>query len=145
MPPIYPEAELERSGGASMHMHGDEYYGKALASVVRMVLEARKSASIGPATVNEIYDAMVKGGYQFETRIEDNAQRGLRVSLSKNTTVFHRLPSGKYGLTEWYPAVKEKDPNSKKHTAVPEVDGSEPRETVEAEELEEVGFLKKPR
>jgi hypothetical protein len=105
--PIYPDAELERSHSIVGPMRGDEYYGKALASVVRWVLEARKAANLGPATVNEIYDAMASGGYQFEAKNEDNAKRGLRISLTKNG-VFHRLPTGKFGLTEWYPAIKDK-------------------------------------
>ena len=34
------------------------------------------------------------------------------VSLTKNSQTFHKLPNGKYGLREWYPAVKDKKPGS---------------------------------
>jgi hypothetical protein len=93
---------------------GDEYYGKALAWVVKDILVHRNKTGHGPASVNEIFAAMIKGGYKFETENEDNAKRGLRISLTKNSTTFHKLPTGKFGLREWYPAIKDaKDRNGK--------------------------------
>jgi hypothetical protein len=125
-PPIYPDAQLERSQGITTPVRGDEYYGKPLATVVRWVLEARQAANLGPATINELYDAMAKGGYLFDAKSEDNAKRGLRISLAKNTTTFHRLPTGKFGLTEWYPTIKERpEPNGGKKQAVPSIDGEQ--------------------
>jgi hypothetical protein len=50
---------------------------------------------------------MVKGGYHFEAKNDVNARRGLYISLAKNTTTFHKLPNGNYGLVAWYPAVRE--------------------------------------
>jgi hypothetical protein len=87
-------------------VRGDEYYGKPLASVVRLILESRDRSGAGPATINQIYDAMVEGCYQFETSNPENAKRGLRESLAKNSSMFHKLPTGKFGLTAWYPAIK---------------------------------------
>lgn len=49
---------------------------------------------------------MIAGGYQFETKDDNNAMRGMRISMAKNIK-FHKLPNGKWGLKEWYPNVKE--------------------------------------
>lgn len=62
------------------------------------------------ATVNEIYDALVLGGFDFQARNEDNAKRGLRISVSKNTAAFVRVGGAgdaAYGLKEWRPASRE--------------------------------------
>jgi hypothetical protein len=101
-PPIYGDAEMA-SRTTSTTTRPDEYYGKALATVVRTVLEKRKSANLGAATANEIYDEMVAGGFHFQAKNDDNAKRGLYSSLGKNTSTFHRLPNGTWGLIEWYP------------------------------------------
>ena len=109
---------------------GDEYYGKALAWVVRNILENRNQTGLGPASVNELYAAMTKGGYRFETDVEENAKRGLRISLGKNSTTFHKLPTGKFGLREWYPAIKdskEKNGRSEKAAELDETDLEEAR------------------
>ena len=62
---------------------------------------------MGPASVSEIYEAMLAGGYEFEAKDADNAKRGLRISLTKSSATFTKLPQGKYGLREWYPTVKD--------------------------------------
>jgi len=85
----------------------DVFYGRPLATVMREFMEARGPSArggLGAATVNEIYDALVAGGFKFETRDEANAKRGLRIALSKNTTTFHKVGNA-YGLSEWYPAA----------------------------------------
>lgn len=94
----------------------DRFYGQPLSTVVRWILEDRQAADIGPASVSEIYNAMVEGGYRFESDNEENAKRGLRISLTKNSAIFHKLPRGEYGLREWYPAAKDPKPRQ----AVPE-------------------------
>ncbi|MBI1830369.1 MAG: hypothetical protein HYR84_02825 [Planctomycetes bacterium] len=99
----------ESSGGP---LRGDEYFGQPLQTVVREVLVSRKSSNLGPASVAEIYSAMLGGGYQFESRDEENAKRGLRISLTKNSATFTKLPGGKYGLREWYPAIKDSKPRA---------------------------------
>ena len=105
MTPMFPDAQLQPSGMA-LSIKPDQFYGQSLVGVLRTILEMRKALDRGPATVNELYDAMVEGGYKFETKDEENAKRGLRISITKNTAVFHRIPSGRVGLTEWYPNAK---------------------------------------
>lgn len=87
----------------------DQWYGQPLSTAIREYLEMRRAANLGPATVIEIFDALTTGGFKFETKDDENAKRGLRISLTKNTAIFHRLPDKKhYGLLEWYPEAKTK-------------------------------------
>src|SRR5438132_1510537 len=53
-------------------LQADSFYGKALSTGVREYLELRKATAQGPATVNDIYRALVQGGYVFEAKDEDN-------------------------------------------------------------------------
>ena len=106
MPPMYADAELNASGGVPLTIRSDQFYGQPLAPSIREILQMRRALNRGPATVNEIYDALHEGGFKFETKNLDNAKRGLRISLMKNTAVFHKLPNGQFGLLEWYPNVK---------------------------------------
>jgi hypothetical protein len=106
------------SHGAGGGFRRDEFYGQPLSTVVRKILEARKAANQGAAFVTEIYDAMVNGGFKFEAANEDNAKRALRISLTKNTAIFHKLPKGEYGLRAWYPNIK--DSKAKEATTEPE-------------------------
>jgi hypothetical protein len=110
--PLYPEADEEIAIGTTA-TRSDEFYGKPLATAVRTILERRKRANLGAATVPEIYKAMKDGAFHFEAKNEANAQRSLHIAMSKNAAVFHRLPnSNKYGLREWYPAIKDKKAGS---------------------------------
>lgn len=106
MPPMYPDAELQEGGSVALSIRGDQFYGQPLATCIRQILEMRKALQQGPATVNDIYAALLQGNFQFDTKNEENAKRNLRISLSKNTAIFHKLPNGKFGLLEWYPNVK---------------------------------------
>jgi hypothetical protein len=107
-PPLYQDADDEISAGASA-TRSDEFYGIALATAVRTILERRKRSNLGAATVPEIFKVMKDGGFHFEAKNDANAQRSLHIALSKNTTTFHRLPnSNKYGLREWYSSIKER-------------------------------------
>jgi hypothetical protein len=107
--PIY--AEVEQPGVANLaSIRSDQFYGKSLATAIREYLTIRRSANVGPATVTEIHAALLNGGFEFETKEPDNAKRNLRISLTKNTALFHRMPDGAhYGLVEWYPEAKRRD------------------------------------
>ncbi|MDB5173599.1 MAG: hypothetical protein JWN51_2372 [Phycisphaerales bacterium] len=106
LPIIYPDIELQSFQSVGQ-FRNDHFYGQPLASAVREILSARKTAGQGAASVNDIYTVLVGGGFKFETSNEDNAKRGLRISLSKNNITFHKLPNGNWGLREWYPNIKE--------------------------------------
>ena len=106
LPPMYADAELEARNGVGLSIRSDQFYGQALSTAIREILEMRKALNRGPASVNELYDDLIKGGYKFDTKNEDNSKRGLRISLTKNTSIFHKLPNGGFGLLEWYPNAK---------------------------------------
>ena len=125
-PPMFSDAELNTTSGPSLSIQSDQFYGQPLASGIRQILEMRKSINQGPATVNDIYDALKEGGYKFETKNDDNARRGLRISLMKNTATFHKLPNGKFGLLEWYPGVKPAKVTVGKTAEVEDNDHAEP-------------------
>lgn len=101
-PPMFPETDPT----SNAPLRDDEFYGKPLATAVQEVLERRKRAGQGAATVADIYDSLVRGGFHFSTKNAENAKRNLYSSLQKNMK-FHRLPNGSYGLTEWYPNVRK--------------------------------------
>jgi len=99
--------DIDAGIASASTVRSDEYYGQPLSSVVGDILARNKTYGGSAMSVNEIYEGMVKGGYKFETQSEDNAKRGLRISLTKNSTKFHRLPGGNWGLLEWYPKAKQ--------------------------------------
>jgi hypothetical protein len=117
-PPFYSEAALSTDGAGSVFaIRTDQFYKQGLGTSIREFLKMRKAANLGPASLSEIYDALVRGGFAFETGNEDNRKRNLRANLTKSTALFHRLPDGvHFGLTEWYPELKVpgEEPASKK-------------------------------
>jgi hypothetical protein len=101
-PPMFDGVSASPSGFA---VRPDEYYGMQALDVIRSILEKRKTANLGAATIAEIHEAMLAGGYQFQTQKAANAKRGL-YSLVAVNAIFHRLPNGRIGLTEWYPHAR---------------------------------------
>lgn len=94
-------------GGTISSIRSDTFYGKKMQTAVREYLDMRRAAGIGPAKPRDIYDALVKGGFQSDAKDEQVALVGLRAMLRKRTNYFHKLPNGTYGLTAWYPNPKQ--------------------------------------
>jgi hypothetical protein len=134
MPVMFPDAGS--ASGAGTSFRSDQFYGQALTTVVRDILNARKAQNLGAASVGEIYDAMTAGGYKFETANVENAKRVLRISLTKNSAVFHKLPNGDYGLREWYPNLKEGRPKPANGGAEPDSEARPVDETFDFEAKE---------
>jgi hypothetical protein len=116
--PLYPDAESGQYGARSIKR--DQFHGKPLSTAVKQYLELRGPSDrggLGAATVNEIFDALVEGGYKPETSDELHAKRGLRIALTKNSYLFYRVSSDRseggstYGLLEWYPNAKPQTPD----------------------------------
>lgn len=103
----------------------DTFYGKKLYTAVREYLEMRKAANLGPAETREIYDAIVKGGFQFETADANNAMTGMRSMMRKNSAQFHRLPNNSWGLTAWYENIKASKNSTKESEDSDEESGSD--------------------
>ena len=107
MPTLYDDADTEASA-STMRLRRDQFYGRGISTAMREYLEMRRAGNQGPATVNEIYEALYDGGFKFESKDAKNAKRGIRISLTKNTSIFHRLPDGRhFGLAKWYPDIKD--------------------------------------
>jgi len=104
-PPAY--ALESASSAVPTQIRSDQFYGQPLAGSVRTILEMRRAQNLGAATNREIFDALTAGGYEFDTKNDDIAQKSLRNSLAKNTALFHKLPNGQFGLLSWYPNVKK--------------------------------------
>jgi DNA-directed RNA polymerase delta subunit len=108
LPPRYPASELQQSSGSVFNIRGDQFHGRPLATCVREYLEMRRRSDLGPATTNEIFDALAQGGYEFGAKNEQIARVSTYNSINKNP-VFYKLPSKKWGLREWYPNAKQQD------------------------------------
>lgn len=103
---LYPNFEAEDGAGSVTNIKADTFYGQTIGKAAREYLRMRKASNLGPATPRQIYEALVQGGLQFETKVEANALVSLRNTLRKRPHVFHRLPNNQYGLLEWYPNTK---------------------------------------
>lgn len=99
-PPLYPNVDTKAS--ATSQLRSDLFYAETMAGAARQYLEMRKASGQGAASVETIYQALKTGGYRFETKNEENAKTGVRISLRKNSRTFHRLPNGEFGLCTWY-------------------------------------------
>jgi hypothetical protein len=109
IPPMYADAALTTEAGNVFAIRSDQFYGiPAASSAMREYLKMRKAANLGPASLNEIYDALVRGSFRFETENEDNRKRNLRSNLTKSSSLFHRLPNGHFGLPDWYEEIKKR-------------------------------------
>ncbi|OGU30039.1 MAG: hypothetical protein A2057_13395 [Ignavibacteria bacterium GWA2_35_9] len=96
----FSNAEIS-SIGYTTNIRPDQFFGKGLATAVKEYLKIRGRAS----TVQEIYEALKTGGYEFTgSRAENILQRNLAISLSKNSNDFvYVKSSNSYGLWEFYP------------------------------------------
>jgi hypothetical protein len=93
------------SAGGGGRKKRSRYYGKPLATAVRMYLDTLEEQPASPA---EILAELEAGDFDFDAMNwqKEGRLRSLAMSLSKNTTTFHRLPSGAFGLVDWYPNAK---------------------------------------
>jgi hypothetical protein len=108
LPPRYPAAELQQSAGGAFSIRSDQFHGRPLATCVREYLEMRRRSDLGPASNNEIFDALAEGGYEFGGKNDAIARTSTYNSINKNP-VFYKLPNKKWGLREWYPNAKHQD------------------------------------
>jgi hypothetical protein len=107
--------DSDAGGAGVVRIRPDEYYGKGFATAAGNYLERRKQA----VSADEILRALESGGFDFEAAgWKDVAGRGRTVaaSLAKNTAIFHRLPSGTFGLKKWYGDAIEKKKAKKAET-----------------------------
>lgn len=112
-PPMYPDADSDGPSvgpGASSFpiQRSDQFFGRPMATVAREILAWRATKQLGAMSLDDLFSAMVQGGFDFEGKDESTKKRGLASNLGKNP-VFARVPSsGHIGLAEWYPNAREK-------------------------------------
>ena len=91
-----------------LNWRADQFFGRPLAGCVTEYLEAREAAGLErAATVDDIFEALSKGGYKFEgtSGNDENTKRGIKISLTKNTAQFSKIGE-LFGLKKWYPNAK---------------------------------------
>jgi hypothetical protein len=81
-------------------------------------------------------EALLKGGFDFEAQGWNDAMRlkNLGISMGKNSLIFHRLPNGTWGLTKWYPNIKQKKAAAKSNEKASEPVTTEEDQTEDGEE-----------
>ena len=108
-PPRFDDVAKEVVKGSSARP--DQFFNKPLATAVREYLQMRGAA----ATVDEIYDALERGGFEFVGKNEAIKKRGLQISLSKSRRIFAYLKaSDTFGLWDFYggrPKDEKEDEN----------------------------------
>lgn len=124
-PPRFEDVLPETARGTSF-IKADQFFNKPLATAVREYLQIRGTA----ATIDEIYSALEKGGFEFVGKNEAIKKRGLQISLAKSRRVFAYLKaSDTFGLWEFYggrPKEKEEDEDepedSQKTSDIPKIE-----------------------
>src|SRR6266436_3567472 len=92
-------------------VRSDQFFGRPMATVVREILE-RRTQKLGAIPLNDLFELMKAGGFQFENKDEAIAKRSVTITIGKNPA-FVRVPnSGHIGLAECYPGAKEKRPKN---------------------------------
>lgn len=116
----------------------DQFYARPLAQCVTEYFEARDTIGLErPATIDEIHEALTKGGYKFEgtSGNEENTKRAIKISLSKNTAQFTKISENLVSLKKWYPNAKRKPASAASSPSDEEADG-DPAEIGSAEVAE---------
>jgi hypothetical protein len=111
LPPRYPASSLEKSSVSGITIRSDQFHARPLATIVREYLEMRKNAGLGPALLEDVFEALAQGGYESQAKEERIAKIALYNALTKNP-IFYRLPNKHWGLLEWYPKAKQRDDES---------------------------------
>jgi len=97
LPPT-PRAELK--------FRTDQFVGVGLSEAVAEYLEARKATGTmeAPATLDEIYDALISGGFKFggATDNPSNHKRAMNIALTRNTAQIHKINDNTFALRKWY-------------------------------------------
>ena len=92
-----------------LNWRADQFFGRPLAGCVTEYLEARENAGLErSASIDDIYEALSKGGYKFEgsSGNEENTKRAIKISMTKNTAQFAKIGENLFGLKKWYPNAK---------------------------------------
>src|SRR5439155_5537146 len=126
--PMYADVGADRAKPLAA-FRSDQFFGRPMATAAREILEQRGVRNFGAISLDELYDTMKAGGFDFENKNDQIAKRNLAITLAKNPA-FTRVPAnGFIGLTQWYPNVKKKkDAKNQENGA----EGDQPDESLSA-------------
>jgi hypothetical protein len=100
--PPFPELDKGRPQGRGLRLKPDQFaHHSAPSPAAREFLEWRKQHGGGAAALDEVYQALVEGGYPFEGRDGSAIKAGLKIALAKDKKV-EELSNGHYGMRAWY-------------------------------------------
>ena len=107
--PLYADVGSAAAPG-NAPVRPDQYFGRPMATVAREILERRRSIGLGAIALNELFDSMKTGGFEFATKDETNAKTAVATTLGKNPAFIKVPNTGHWGLAEWYPGAKRNKP-----------------------------------
>lgn len=96
----------EQPKSSALQFRGDEFFNQPLNRAIRNYLDRRHKADLGPATPEQILEALIAGGYDGFSENEAEALNSLKISLGKSSHTFVKLQNGKYGIKDWYGPTK---------------------------------------
>ena len=104
--PMYKEDSIDETVGGILSIRSDHFVGKGLATAIKEYLTLKNES----AGVDEIFDALCRGGFAFEGKDEGIKKRNLMISLGKNPA-FKKIANGTYGLSSKYRQTRKKENN----------------------------------
>jgi hypothetical protein len=105
LPVRYPNIDDSAGTARGFRINPGQFYRKPLATAVTAFLRMRgdpATGGSGPATIDEIYAALLEGGFTFDAQNDAFAKRSLAIALAKNSQTFEKLPTGQFGMRSWY-------------------------------------------
>lgn len=79
------------------------FFNKELGEAVVEYLTLKKTGDApAPATIDEIYSALISGGYKFNGASDSGNKGALKTSLTRNTAQMAKISDDLYGLRKWY-------------------------------------------
>lgn len=96
-------APATTSGPQRIALRPDQFFNKELGEAVVEYLTMKKTGDApAPATTDEIYSALISGGYKFNGSSDSNNKNALKTSLTRNTVQMAKISDDLYGLRKWY-------------------------------------------
>ena len=127
-------AETDGTSCTVVKLKGDEFHNIAQATAITEIMERRRNSNLAPVTIDEIYDDLIAGGFQFtKGKNEAIQKRGLAITMSKNRK-FYKLPNDKWGIKSWYNIKDTKNELNDSQPPKPEPEDSNPDDNGENNE-----------
>ena len=139
---MFSEASLASQDASiiATSIRGDQFLGRPMATVVREILE-RRTQKVGAIPLDELFEIMKAGGYDFDNKNEAIAKRNVAITIGKNSG-FVKVPnSGYIGLAEWYPGYRERKAKNGESAKDEQAVETETAVTAENPQLSKTGKL----